>query len=135
MAGGGAGARLNAAPARAAASNAPGILISRKIVAMFLATGKKVDAHGMAGEVKRRAAGGETRACVDTAPVMEKELAARAGIGWLGKNSCIINEGMGSWLLLGEILTTLELPFDDPAIDRCGTCRRCIDACPTNAIT
>ena len=83
----------------------------------------------------RSAAGGETRACVDTAPVMEKELAARAGIGWLGKNTCIINEGMGSWLLLGEILTTLELPFDDPAIDRCGSCRRCIDACPTSAIT
>jgi epoxyqueuosine reductase len=83
----------------------------------------------------RGVAGGETRACVDTAPVMEKELAARAGIGWLGKNTCIINEGIGSWLLLGEILTTLELPFDDPAIDRCGSCRRCIDACPTNAIT
>jgi epoxyqueuosine reductase len=83
----------------------------------------------------RETAGGETRACVDTAPVMEKELAARAGVGWLGKNSCVINEQLGSWILLGELITTLELPFDDPAIDRCGTCTRCIDACPTGAIT
>ena len=77
----------------------------------------------------------QTRAAVDTAPVMEKELAARAAIGWFGKNSCIINEKIGSWLLLGEIITTLKLPADPPAIDRCGTCTRCIDACPTHAIT
>jgi epoxyqueuosine reductase len=83
----------------------------------------------------RRTAACETKACVDTAPVMEKELAARAGIGWLGKNTCVINEGMGSWVLLGEVITTAELAFDDPAIDRCGTCTRCIDACPTAAIT
>jgi epoxyqueuosine reductase len=66
---------------------------------------------------------------------MEKELAARAGVGWFGKNSCVINTGIGSWLLLGEIVTTLPLPADEPAVDRCGTCRRCIDACPTGAIT
>jgi epoxyqueuosine reductase len=77
----------------------------------------------------------QTRAAVDTAPVMEKELAAQAGIGWMGKNTCIINEHIGSWIFLGEIITTLELPADEPAIDRCGTCRRCIDACPTQAIT
>ena len=83
----------------------------------------------------RQTAGGETRACVDTAPVMEKELAARAGVGWLGKNTCVINERIGSWILLGELITTLDLAFDDPAMDRCGTCTRCIDACPTAAIT
>jgi epoxyqueuosine reductase len=66
---------------------------------------------------------------------MEKELAARAGVGWLGKNTCIINPDIGSWILLGEVLTTLALPADQPATDRCGTCTRCIDACPTQAIT
>jgi len=76
----------------------------------------------------------QTRACVDTAPVMEKELAARAGIGWVGKNTLVIHPQRGSWMLLGEVITTLALPADEPAVDRCGTCRRCLEACPTGAL-
>lgn len=77
----------------------------------------------------------ETRCGVDTAPINERELAARAGIGWVGKNTCVINERIGSWVFLGSVLTTLNLPIDEPATDRCGTCTRCIEACPTGAIT
>ena len=91
--------------------------------------------HKLADLIRELAPDAQTRCGVDTAPIMEKELAARAGIGWIGKNTCVINDQIGSWLFLGEVITTLELPADDPAIDRCGSCRRCIDACPTAAIT
>ncbi len=91
--------------------------------------------HALADWLRERAPDALMKSAVDTAPVMEKGLAARAGIGWQGKNTCTINEGIGSWLLLGEIITTLELPPDEPATDRCGTCTRCLDACPTGAIT
>jgi epoxyqueuosine reductase len=78
--------------------------------------------------------GTKTKCGTDTLPVLERELAARSGIGWIGKNTIIVNETIGSWTLLGEVITSLELPPDKPAVDRCGTCRRCIDACPTQAI-
>ncbi len=76
----------------------------------------------------------QTRSYVDTGPIMEKAWAQEAGIGWIGKHTNIVSTDFGSWLLLGEILTTLPLDCDEPAMDLCGTCSLCIQACPTGAI-
>ena len=75
----------------------------------------------------------ETRAYVDTGPIVERVYAKYAGVGWLAKNTCVINQQIGSWLFLGVIVTSLDLSPDLPAPDRCGSCTRCIDACPTHA--
>jgi epoxyqueuosine reductase len=81
------------------------------------------------------AQGAQAKIYVDTGPVLEKPLAQRAGIGWQGKSTMLIHPKLGPWLLLGEIITTLELQPDEPQRDHCGSCSRCLDACPTQAIT
>src|SRR5690606_30688112 len=75
------------------------------------------------------------RVFVDSAPVLERALARNAGLGWIGKHTCLIDKDGGSWFFLGEIYLDLPLPVDAPAGNHCGTCRRCIDVCPTQAIT
>ena len=83
----------------------------------------------------RQAAGPfESQICVDTAPILERSYARLSGLGWIGKNTCLINQQQGSWFFLGELLTSLAIEPDQPPPDRCGTCTRCIDACPTQAI-
>jgi epoxyqueuosine reductase len=89
----------------------------------------------LASELGEAAGPHEWKACVDTAPVLERSLAHAAGLGWIGKNTCLINQARGSWFFLGELITSLPLvPAAEQAPDRCGTCTRCIDACPTRAI-
>ena len=79
--------------------------------------------------------GGQQKCYVDTGPVLERDYAAQSGVGWHGKSTMLIAERLGTWFFIAEIFTTLELPVDQPVPDRCGTCERCITACPTGAIS
>jgi epoxyqueuosine reductase len=92
--------------------------------------------HALSDRLRHRSPAHRFRAFVDTAPVLERELAQRAGLGWIGKHTLLIEPRLGSYLLLGGVLTTLPLaPAISRVQDHCGTCTRCIDACPTSAIT
>ena len=87
------------------------------------------------GRIRTLAPGAKTRLYVDTGPVMEKAWAQQAGLGWVGKHSNLVSQRYGSWLLLGEILTTIDLDPNEPGTDLCGSCTLCVRACPTGAIT
>ncbi|HWU65014.1 MAG TPA: tRNA epoxyqueuosine(34) reductase QueG [Ensifer sp.] len=86
----------------------------------------------LAGKIAARS-GADVKVFVDTAPVMEKPLAMRAGLGWQGKHTNLVSRELGSWFFLGSIFTTAEIAPDDPEVDHCGSCRACLDACPTQA--
>ena len=91
--------------------------------------------HGLADYHRRLVPGASVRGVVDTAPLLERQFGRLAGVGWIGKNTLLINERFGSWLFLAALLTSEELAYESsPAADRCGSCRRCLDACPTGAL-
>jgi len=94
----------------------------------------KAKLKALAGRVQALA-GGDVKVFVDTAPVMEKPLAAKAGLGWQGKHTNLVSREFGSWLFIGSIFTTAEIDADAGEEDHCGACRRCLDVCPTNAFT
>lgn len=88
----------------------------------------------LAAWIEAEYSGSETRPCVDSAPILEREYANLAGLGWFGKNTCLIDSKRGSWYFIGLLLTSLPLRPDKPALGGCGRCQACVEACPTGAI-
>jgi epoxyqueuosine reductase len=91
--------------------------------------------EALARFIESRVPGARSRAAVDTSAVLERDLAARAGLGWIGKNTNVLTPALGSWFFIGIVLTTAEPAFDAEVTDRCGTCTACLEACPTGAFT
>ncbi|NBB13831.1 tRNA epoxyqueuosine(34) reductase QueG [Caulobacter sp. SLTY] len=114
--------------------------LARRDRGLISAYARGDDYHGLikgrlknlAGWLKARF-GGEVKVFIDTAPLMEKPLAERAGLGWQGKHTNLVSRDLGSWLFLGSVLSSLDLPLDEAETDRCGRCQACLDVCPTNA--
>ncbi len=90
--------------------------------------------EAIAMELNKHVPEARTKCCVDTSPLLEKALAARAGIGWIGNHTLLINPSLGSWFVLGEIVTDVAIEPDAPIEGGCGDCRACLDACPTRAL-
>lgn len=118
----------------------PMALLGEKSIGIISAYARNRDYHDiikgrlkeLAGLLARRS-GGDVKVFVDTAPLMEKPLAEAAGLGWQGKHSVLVSRDFGSWLFLGAILTSVQLPADERQKESCGSCRRCLDVCPTDA--
>jgi epoxyqueuosine reductase len=130
---------MSSACERATSASVPGALIPARIARYALGQRDYHDVireklHELAGFLRREAPGSKARGVVDTAPLLERDFARLAGLGWFGKNTMLINKHLGSWFFLAGLLVDLELEYDAPhAASHCGTCTRCLDACPTNA--
>lgn len=112
---------------------ADGSAVARYAIGADYHGGLRQRALALAREAERRIGPFAWRVCVDSTPLAERSFAAAAGLGWIGKNGCLIDPEQGSWLLLAEILTDLDLPEDSPIAEQCGSCVRCLTACPTDA--
>jgi epoxyqueuosine reductase len=89
--------------------------------------------HALADRIREASPEARIRIACDTSPILEKAFAQSAGLGWIGKNTCLLHPKLGSWFFLGELFTTIAFPPDPPVTDLCGSCTRCLDVCPTEA--